>query len=76
MASSSAAVSNTKSMFSMFSGVLPTYFSSEWSFAQMRVTDRRLICAIRENMLMAVSLDGQKFYTAEIDLKQGGECKN
>jgi hypothetical protein len=37
--------SNTKSTLSFIKGILPKYFSSEWSFAQFRVPDTRSICA-------------------------------
>ena len=71
-----APVANTKSIFSVFSSVLPTYFSSEWSFAQCRVKDSMVICSIKEgNNLIAISKEGN-YYTAEIDLKNGGECLN
>ena len=40
---------NTKSLFSMFSAVLPTYFSSEWSFAQFRIPDAHGKCALVGN---------------------------
>jgi len=33
------ASSNIKSMFGFMKGVLPTYFSSEWSFAQFKFCD-------------------------------------
>ena len=31
--------------FSFMRGLLPKYFSSEWSFAQFRVPETRTICA-------------------------------
>jgi len=66
-------VANTKSIFSMFSSVLPTYFGSEWSFAQCRLVDSHVIVAIKDTHLIAVSLEGN-YYLAEIDPKNGGEC--
>lgn len=36
---------NAKSSFSFMKGILPKYFSSEWSFAQFRVPDTRSIVA-------------------------------
>lgn len=68
-------MANTKSIFSLFSSVLPTYFDSEWSFAQCRLTDHHVICAIKDNCLIAVSQEGN-YYTADIDPKAGGECSN
>lgn len=72
-ASEPTTVTNTKSIFSYFSGVLPKYFDSEWSFAQCRLTDSHVICAIKEKTLIAISQEGN-YYTAEFDPKAGGEC--
>lgn len=66
------AVSNTKSMFSLFGGVI-SYLGSEWSFAQCRFKDQHSICAIKDETLIAVSLEGNH-YTAKIDTGKGGEC--
>ena len=66
--------SNTRSMFSFMKGVLPKYFDSEWSFAQLRIVDSHCICSIKDNKVIAVSLDGN-YYLADIDHKLGGECK-
>lgn len=54
-------------------GILPSYFDSEWSFAQFRLVDSHAICAIKENKIIAISADGN-YYLADID-KSGGECK-
>lgn len=54
-------------------GMLPSYFDSEWSFAQFRLVDTRAVCAIKENKIITISDDGN-YYLAEID-KNGGECK-
>ena len=62
-------------MFSLFSSVLPKYFSSEWSFAQCRLKDAHVICAIKDQFLIGVSLEGF-YYTAEFDTKTGGDCQN
>jgi len=70
-----SAVVNTKSVFSFFGSVLPKYFDSEWSFAQCRLTDHHVICAVKDKNLIAISLEGN-YYTAEIDPKVGGECTN
>ena len=61
-------------MFSFMKGVLPRYFDSEWSFAQFRIVDAHAICAVKDNKIIAISNDGN-YYLAEIDAKQGGECK-
>lgn len=66
-------VANTKSMLSFMKGILPSYFDSEWSFAQFRLVDQKSICAIKENKIIAISQDGN-YYLAEIE-KNGGECK-
>lgn len=65
---------NQKSMFSFMKGVLPKYFDSEWSFAQFRVVDAKTICTIIENNIIVISIDGN-YYVAEIDAKNGGECR-
>ncbi len=54
----------------MFSSVLPDYFGSEWSFAQLRLVDSHAIVAIKDSHLVAVTLEGN-YYLAEI---KGGEC--
>jgi hypothetical protein len=59
-------VQNTKSIFSLFSSVLPTYFDSEWSFAQCRVTDQYAITAIKDNQLVIVSRDAGNYYSVEV----------
>ena len=61
---------------SFMGGILPKYFKSEWSFAQLRITDGgRAICAFNEDAstLIAVTTDGQ-YYISEIP-KGGGECE-
>lgn len=60
-------------MFSFMKGILPSYFDSEWSFAQFRLVDSRAICAIKDNKVISISAEGN-YYVAEID-KNGGECK-
>jgi len=51
------------------------FFYSEWSFAQVRITDQRSICCFgADNTIIVVSTDG-KYYKAQIDLENGGECK-
>ena len=51
------------------------FFNSEWSFAQVRITDHRSICCFgADNTIIVVTTDG-KYYKAQIDLENGGECK-
>ena len=69
-----ANVGNTKSMLSFMGGILPKYFNSEWSFGQFRLVDNQVQCALKDNKIIAISCDGN-YYLAEIDPKQGGECK-
>lgn len=66
--------SNTKSMLWFMKGVLPKYFESEWSFSQFRIVDAHSICTIKDNKIIAISNEGN-YYVAEIDEKNGGECK-
>ncbi|DBA03638.1 TPA: hypothetical protein N0F65_006817 [Lagenidium giganteum] len=66
---------NSKSSFSFMKGLLPKYFSSEWSFAQFRVKETRTICAFgaEKNTIVVVGADGT-FYKAVFDAN--GECQN
>jgi len=67
---------NPKSALSFMKGVLPKYFSSEWSFAQFRVPDSKTIVAFgaEKNSIIVVSSDGS-FYKALFDgEKPGSEC--
>uniref|UniRef100_K3WKT2 Uncharacterized protein n=1 Tax=Globisporangium ultimum (strain ATCC 200006 / CBS 805.95 / DAOM BR144) TaxID=431595 RepID=K3WKT2_GLOUD len=66
---------NSKSSFSFMRGLLPKYFSSEWSFAQFRVPETRTICAFgaEKNTIIVVGADGS-FYKAVFDAN--GECQN
>ncbi|KAF0696017.1 Aste57867_13230 [Aphanomyces stellatus] len=78
---------NNKSSFSFMRGLLPKYFSSEWSFAQFKVPETRTICAfgIDKNTILGtpmqlprliagvvVGADGS-FYKAVFDAN--GECE-
>lgn len=69
-------IENKKSIFKAFPSFLGgDFFKSEWSFAQVRITSHRSICAFgSENTIIVVSTDG-KYYKAQIDLEKGGECK-
>jgi len=70
-----AANDNPSSSLSLFKGVLPKYFSSEWSFAQFRVQDVRTIVAFgnQENVLIVISANGS-FYRATFDPNNPKEC--
>ena len=61
-------------MLSFMGPILPKYFASEWSFAQFRIVDSHAICAIKDNKIIGISNDGN-YYLADIDPKNGGECK-
>lgn len=67
---------NPTSVFKFMKGVIP-YFSSEWSFAQLRIPDSRSIVAFGppdKNYIIVVTYDG-KYYLAEFDTKTGGDCR-
>jgi len=67
---------NPRSSLSFLRGILPKYFSSEWSFAQFRVTDSRTIVAFgtERHSIIVVSADGS-FYKAVFDPdRPGSEC--
>jgi hypothetical protein len=61
--------------FSVFKGILPKYFASEWSFAQFRLSDLKPICSFLpdSNKLIVVSEDC-KYYEVSFDIKNGGDC--
>jgi hypothetical protein len=53
-------------------GGISKYFKSEWSFAQLRISDGRALCAFNEDAttLIAVTTDGQ-YYVADMPKVQG-----
>ncbi|KAG5182179.1 WD40-repeat-containing domain protein [Tribonema minus] len=69
---------NTRSGLSFLGGILPMavpkYFSSEWSYAQVRGVESRSICAFgaEPNTIVVVSADGS-FLLARFD--EPGECE-
>ncbi|KAG0463692.1 hypothetical protein HPP92_019761 [Vanilla planifolia] len=67
---------NPSSSLSFMRGVLPKYFSSEWSFAQFRLPEvTRFIAAFgTENTVMIVGMDGS-FYRCSFDPVVGGTMK-
>lgn len=69
-------IENKTSGFKWLPGFLGGgFFNSEWSFAQVRITDHRSICCFgSENSIIIVSTNG-KYYKAQIDVEKGGDCK-
>lgn len=68
---------NPTSSLSFVKGVLPKYFSSEWSFAQYRLPeDVRTLVAFgpEKNTVVIVGLDGS-FYRCSFDPVHGGEMQ-
>ena len=67
---------NQKSALSFLGAALPSYFLSEWSFAQFRVPDYRSICAFGQDPFTIVCLcaDGS-YYKARFDPVLGGEMQ-
>ncbi|PKU85428.1 autophagy-related protein 18c-like [Dendrobium catenatum] len=65
---------NPSSSLSFMKGVLPKYFSSEWSFAQFRLPEvTRYFAAFgSENTVMIVGMDGS-FYRCSFDPVLGGQ---
>ncbi|KAK1392877.1 Autophagy-related protein 18c [Heracleum sosnowskyi] len=65
---------NPGSSLSFMKGVLPKYFSSEWSFAQFHISEcTHFIAAFgSQNTLVIVSMDGS-FYRCSFDPVNGGE---
>ncbi|KAG2724035.1 hypothetical protein I3760_02G199800 [Carya illinoinensis] len=66
--------SNPSSSLSFMRGVLPKYFSSEWSFAQFHLPeDIQFIAAFgSQNAVIIVGMDGS-FYRCRFDPVHGGE---
>eukprot|EP00004_Rigifila_ramosa_P001386 TRINITY_DN1132_c0_g1_i2.p1 TRINITY_DN1132_c0_g1~~TRINITY_DN1132_c0_g1_i2.p1 ORF type:complete len:370 (-),score=90.66 TRINITY_DN1132_c0_g1_i2:94-1203(-) len=67
---------NPRSSLSFMRGILPKYFSSEWSFAQFHTSEARSICAFgqEKNSIIVICADGS-FYKCIFDPVRGGECK-
>ena len=67
---------NPTSMFKFMRGIVP-YFSSEWSFAQFRISEKFAFVGFgpTEKNCIVVVTDSGKYYLAEFDPKVGGECK-
>ncbi|XP_002978578.2 autophagy-related protein 18d [Selaginella moellendorffii] len=66
---------NPGSTLSFMKGVLPKYFSSEWSFAQYRLPEEihaTVAFGAQKNSVLIVGLDGS-FYKCTFDSANGGE---
>ncbi|KAG1371459.1 putative Autophagy-related protein 18d [Cocos nucifera] len=65
---------NTSSSLSFMKGVLPKYFSSEWSFARFHLPEvtRYIVAFGAQNTVIIVGMDGS-FYRCSFDLVNGGE---
>ncbi|KAF8387813.1 hypothetical protein HHK36_026471 [Tetracentron sinense] len=71
----SLTVPSTSSSLSFFRGILPRYFSSEWSVAQFRLHEgSQYIVAFghQKNTIMILGMDGS-FYRCQFDPVAGGE---
>ncbi|CAM0879742.1 unnamed protein product [Alopecurus aequalis] len=66
--------SNASSSLSFMKGILPKYFSSEWSFAQFHLPEvtRYIVAFGAQNTVMMVGLDGS-FYRCIFDQVNGGQ---
>ncbi|KAE9611935.1 putative transcription factor WD40-like family [Lupinus albus] len=63
------------SSLSIFKGVLPKYFSSEWSVAQFRLPEglqHAVAFGHQKNTIVILGLDGS-FYRCQFDSAMGGE---
>ncbi|KAJ7977534.1 Autophagy-related protein like [Quillaja saponaria] len=72
---SNAAIARAGSSLSFIKGVLPKYFSSEWSVAQFRLVEgSHYIVAFghQKNTLVILGMDGS-FYRCQFDPVHGGE---
>lgn len=67
-------IANKTSKFYWLPNILGgAYLNSEWSFAQVKISEQSVFCFGPENTIIVVSNKGQ-YYKAKIDLKDGGDC--
>lgn len=67
---------NRKSRMAVLSSFLPSYFSSEWSFAWYRGPECPSICCfLPDHSVIVVAANGT-FHRLTFDHKQGGECNS
>lgn len=64
---------NRQSNFSFMKDILPSYFSSEWSFAQFRLQCKAICCFGQGNSVIAICADGT-YFKYSFDPAKGGEC--
>jgi len=67
---------NRISRFRFVGGIIP-YFKSEWSVAQFRITEKNTVVGFgppETNTIIVLTSTG-KYYVAEYDPVNGGECK-
>jgi hypothetical protein len=71
--SSSSLAANPKSSFSFMKGLLPKYFSSEWSFAQFRVPETKSLVLFghEPHTIIVIGADGSFF---KASYEKGGEA--
>jgi len=69
-------VKNRQSSLSFMKEILPSYFSSEWSFASFHIQSesRSIVCFGQDDSIIAVCADGM-YYKYSFDPLKGGECK-
>jgi len=67
---------NRHSSLSFMKEILPSYFSSEWSFASFHIQSesRCIVCFGQDDSIIAVCADGM-YYKYSFDSNKGGECK-
>jgi len=69
-------IKNRQSSLSFMKEILPSYFSSEWSFASFHIQSesRSIVCFGQDDSIIAVCADGM-YYKYTFDPHKGGECK-
>jgi len=69
-------IKNRQSSLSFMKEILPSYFSSEWSFASFHIQSesRSIVCFGQDETIIAVCADGM-YYKYSFDPQKGGECK-
>eukprot|EP00239_Pterosperma_sp_CCMP1384_P003863 CAMPEP_0197843402 /NCGR_PEP_ID=MMETSP1438-20131217/278_1 /TAXON_ID=1461541 /ORGANISM="Pterosperma sp., Strain CCMP1384" /LENGTH=380 /DNA_ID=CAMNT_0043453525 /DNA_START=135 /DNA_END=1277 /DNA_ORIENTATION=+ len=75
--SASVGAGNQTSGLSFMRGLLPKYFSSEWSFAKFKLQDEHtpvVVAFAKKNSITIVGKNGA-YYRCSFDPVKGGDCK-
>ena len=66
---------NPRSTLRFMKKLLPKYFDSEWSFAQLRIPDAKSICSFgKDDTIIVLNVEGM-YISASFDPVNGGDCQ-